>query len=274
MHKVHVIGLGVDHRDISPIISKRIESAEVLVGGDRLLDIFRDHPALKVPIGSPLENVIERINRELQADREIVVLADGDPLFYGIGKRLIDALGREIVVFHPNVTTLQVAASRLRIPWHDIQTVSLHGRKDIRPLLADLVRNDRVAVFTDPDFHPAKIADELIRKGVDAFDMHVFEDLGTESEKMPDKINPEVIKKRNKILRDMSATNYSQALKKEIGKTVGVISEHRADNGRHFWGITDNYLKVAIPEGFGGQKDILKISITDTASEYLIGRMA
>ena len=55
MHKVHVTGLGVDHRDHSPMISKRIESADVLVGGDRLLEIFRDHPALKVSIGSPLE---------------------------------------------------------------------------------------------------------------------------------------------------------------------------------------------------------------------------
>jgi len=184
MHKVHVIGLGVDLRDLSLVISKRIESADVLIGGNRLLDIFRDHTALKVSIGSPLEDVIERINQEMKTDREIVVLTDGDPLFYGFGKRLIEALGREMVVFHPNVTTLQVAASRLKIPWHDIQTVSLHGRKDIRPLLAALVRNDRVAVFTDPDFHPAKIADELIRKGIDAFDMYVFEDLGTESEKV------------------------------------------------------------------------------------------
>ena len=184
MHKVHVIGLGVNHKDLTPVISKRIESAQVLVGGDRLLALFRDHPALKVPISSPLENVIERINREMQADREIVVLADGDPLFYGIGKRLIDALGREIVVFHPNVTTLQVAASRLRIPWHDIRTVSLHGRKDIRPLLMALAGNDRVAVFTDPEFNPAKVAHELVLKGVDTFDMHVFEDLGTESEKV------------------------------------------------------------------------------------------
>ncbi len=184
MHKVHVIGLGVDHRDLSPMISKRIESADVFVGGNRLLDIFQDHPALKVSIGSPLENVMERITQEIQADREIVVLADGDPLFYGVGKRLIDAFGSEMVVFHPNVTTLQIAASRLKIPWHDIQTVSLHGRKDIRPLFAALVRNDRVAVFTDADFHPAKIADELIRKEVDAFGMYVFEDLGTESEKV------------------------------------------------------------------------------------------
>ncbi|MBE9571714.1 MAG: precorrin-6y C5,15-methyltransferase (decarboxylating) subunit CbiE, partial [Proteobacteria bacterium] len=112
-----------------------------------------------------------------------VVLADGDPLFFGIGKRLIDAFGKGTVVIYPNVTTLQVAASKLKIPWHDIQTISLHGRKDIQPLLTALVKNNRVAIFTDPDFNPAKVADELIRRGVNTFSMHVFEDLGTETEK-------------------------------------------------------------------------------------------
>ena len=183
MHQVHVVGLGVDHRDITPTASRLIDSAEVLAGGDRLLALFSDHPAVKVLIKSPLKNVIDRINQEMQSHRKVVVLADGDPLFFGIGKRLIDAFGKDTVVIYPNVTTLQVAASKLKIPWHDIQTISLHGRKDIQPLLAALVKNNRVAVFTDPDFSPAKVADELIRRGVDTFNMHVFEGLGTETEK-------------------------------------------------------------------------------------------
>ena len=183
MHQVHVVGLGVDHRDITPTASRLIDSAEVLAGGDRLLALFSDHPAVKVLIKSPLKNVIDRINQEMQSHRKVVVLADGDPLFFGIGKRLIDAFGKGTVVIYPNVTTLQVAASKLKIPWHDIQTISLHGRKDIQPLLTALVKNNRVAVFTDPDFNPAKVADELIRRGVDTFNMHVFEDLGTETEK-------------------------------------------------------------------------------------------
>jgi precorrin-6Y C5,15-methyltransferase (decarboxylating) len=184
MPKVHIVGLGVDHGDLMPIISKRIESAEVLVGGDRLLAMFQDHPGVKVPIKSPLGDVIERINQEIQFHRKVVVLADGDPLFFGIGKRLIDAFGKDTVVIYPNITTLQVAASKLKIPWHDIRTVSLHGRKDMQPLLRALVKNDRVAVFTDPDFHPAKIAGELKHKGVDTFKIYVFEDLGTESEQI------------------------------------------------------------------------------------------
>ena len=183
MHCVHVVGLGVDHRDITPTVSRLIDSAEVLAGGDRLLALFSDHPAVKVLIKSPLKNVIAKINQEMQSHRKVVVLADGDPLFFGIGKRLIDSFGKDTVVIYPNVTTLQAAASKLKIPWYDIQTVSLHGRKDIQPLLTALVKNNRVAVFTEPDFSPAKVADELIRRGADTFNMHVFEDLETEAEK-------------------------------------------------------------------------------------------
>jgi len=184
MHTIHVVGLGVDHRDFTPMILKRIGAAEVLVGGDRLLALFRDHPGAKIPIRSPLEDVIERIDGELKSHREVVVLAEGDPGFFGIGKRLIDAFGKDSVVIYPNLTTLQAAASRIKMPWHDIQTVSLHGRKEMQQLFRALVRNDRIAVFTDPNFHPAKVADELLRRGVDTFNMHVFEELGTESEKM------------------------------------------------------------------------------------------
>ncbi|OPX39238.1 MAG: hypothetical protein B1H11_03500 [Desulfobacteraceae bacterium 4484_190.1] len=183
MHQVHVVGLGVDHRDITPTASRLIDSAEVLAGGDRLLALFNDHPAVKILIKSPLKNVIDRINQEMQSHRKVVVLADGDPLFFGIGKRLIDAFGKDAVIIYPNVTTLQVAASKLKIPWHDIKSISLHGRKDIQPLLTALVGNNRVAVFTEPDFSPAKVADELIRRGADTFNMHVFEDLETETEK-------------------------------------------------------------------------------------------
>jgi len=184
MHHVHVVGLGIDHRDLAPMISRHVESADVLVGGDRLLAMFRDHPGIKFPIKSPLNDVIKRIRQEMQLHRKVVVLADGDPLFFGIGKRLIDGLGKEMVMLHPNITTVQIAASRIKIPWHDIQTVSLHGRDHMQHLFTALVKNDRVAVFTDRDFHPAKVADELVRRGVDIFNMYVFEDLGMESERI------------------------------------------------------------------------------------------
>ena len=184
MHQVHIVGLGVDHTEIAPGIKNRIESAEVLVGGDRLLHRFPDHQGLKISIKSPLEGVIERVKEAMQAGRKVVVLADGDPLFFGIGKRLIHDLGRERVTLHPNVTTLQAAAARMKKQWHNIQTVSLHGREDILPLLTALAKNDSVAVYTDPDFHPARLAEDLLGRGIDTFEMQVFEDLGMASERV------------------------------------------------------------------------------------------
>ena len=184
MHRVHIVGLGVDHTENAPRISKRIASAEVLVGGDRLLNRFRDHQGIKISIKSPLEGVIQRVKEEMQAGRKVVVLADGDPLFFGIGKRMIDELGREMVTLHPNVTTLQAAAARMKTPWHNMKIVSLHGREDMVPLLTALAKSDRVAVYTDPDFHPARLAEDLLGRGIDVFDMHVFEDLGTASERV------------------------------------------------------------------------------------------
>ena len=184
MHRVHIIGLGVDHTEIAPGIKNRIESAEVLVGGDRLLNRFRDHQGLKISIKSPLEGVIQSVRKEMQSGRKVVVLADGDPLFFGIGKRMIDGLGEEMVNLHPNVTTLQAAAARMKKQWHNIQTVSLHGREDILPLLTALAKNDSVAVYTDPDFHPARLAEDLLGRGIDTFEMHVFEDLGMTSERV------------------------------------------------------------------------------------------
>jgi precorrin-6Y C5,15-methyltransferase (decarboxylating) len=184
MHRVHIVGLGVDHGEIGPGISNRIGRAEVLVGGDRLLNRFRDHPGIKVPIKSPLEGVIQRVKEEMHAGRKVVVLADGDPLFFGIGKRMIQGLGEEMVTFCPNVTTLQAAAARMKTPWHDMEMVSLHGRGDLLPLLRGLAKSDRVAVYTDAHFHPARLAADLLERGIDLFDMHVFEDLGMVSERV------------------------------------------------------------------------------------------
>ncbi|MDY6878934.1 MAG: precorrin-6y C5,15-methyltransferase (decarboxylating) subunit CbiE [Thermodesulfobacteriota bacterium] len=184
MKKVHVVGVGLNPVDIPSRLSKLILDAQVIVGGRRLLDWFEDLPALRIIVQSPVQETLTKIREETAQGKRVVVLADGDPLFFGIGTLLIEEMGKENVVIHPNVTTLQKAAARLGIPWHDIRSVSLHGRKDIMPLLRALVKNDRVAVFTDHCFHPARVAEELIQRGVGAFAMIVLENLETESEKI------------------------------------------------------------------------------------------
>jgi len=184
MTQIHVVGLGQDPGDLTQVISKCIEKAEVLVGGTRLLDWFKDHPALKLPIKSPLDEVLKKVLQEMRAGKEVVVLADGDPGFYGIGKRLAESIGKEHLRFYPNVCTLQAAAARLKVPWDNIRSISLHGRKDLWPLFRALVRHDMVGVFTDDKSPPGRLAEVLMDHGVDTFRMHVFENLGQRDEKI------------------------------------------------------------------------------------------
>ncbi len=181
---VDVIGLGLNPSQLSQLVRERIENADVLVGGKRQLESFPDFAGERVLIVSPLQSILNIIREHSAAGRKVMVMADGDPLFYGIGKRIVEELGRENVRIMPGVTTLQTAAARLGIPWHDITLVSLHGRGDFAPVFAALTHTDMVAVFTDADNSPAAIAKAMLERGAGNFGMWVFEDLESELERV------------------------------------------------------------------------------------------
>ena len=86
----------------------------------------------------------------LDASQQGVVLASGDPLWFGIGRILIERLGRERLRFHPGPSSLQLAFARLGRPWQNAEWISLHGR-DSAPLIQRLQqRPSALAVLTDP----------------------------------------------------------------------------------------------------------------------------
>ncbi|WP_114994096.1 precorrin-6y C5,15-methyltransferase (decarboxylating) subunit CbiE [Synechococcus sp. UW179A] len=88
--------------------------------------------------------------RALGSDQRGVVLASGDPLWFGIGRILIERVGRESLRFHPGPSSLQLAFARLGMPWQNAEWISLHGR-DSAPLIQRLQkRPSALAVLTDP----------------------------------------------------------------------------------------------------------------------------
>jgi len=105
--------------------------------------------------------------------------------------------------------------------------------------------------------------------------LHVFsysDRPGTEASEIPEKINPEIIKERNRILRQVSGQHYARALKRSVGQTASVISEHRSNKKGAYWGISDNYLKVLLPPGIGGGREIIPMQLTEATDRYLIGQ--
>ncbi len=89
---------------------------------------------------------------------------------------------------------------------------------------------------------------------------------------MPDKVAPKIIKERSKILREISDINYKAALAKEVTQIVYAVAESQTNqNKSQYWGITDNYLKILLPENLGGGREILKLNVIAAKDKYLIG---
>lgn len=179
---VLLVGMGTGPHDLSAFALRCIERAEVLFGGRRHLERFPGHGGRKVVLGKALEESLAELD-SVSRLRRTAVLASGDPLFYGIGRRLIGCLGRQRVRVIPGVTTVQTLCARAGIPWDDLRVFSLHGRDDSDDAwLSSVGRGDPTALFTDRHRSPVWIARRLMESGLERCRMIVGEDLGEESE--------------------------------------------------------------------------------------------
>lgn len=167
--------------DLTPKAWAIIQEARVLVGGKRHLEYFPQQTAIKMAWGKDLNVTLQKIEEYAQT-RSVVVLASGDANFYGIGPRLVDALGPENVVFHPNITAVQAAASLLKTAWNDAKIISLHGR-DWQVLGEVVGKAAKIFLYTDPEHGPAQVGRWLVEKGRSDARMCVLEDLGQESQR-------------------------------------------------------------------------------------------
>jgi precorrin-6Y C5,15-methyltransferase (decarboxylating) len=179
---VQVVGLGMSPDDLTPKALDIIRGAQVLVGGKRLLAYFPDHPAERLILAKDPESIIGTLPA-LARDRRVVVLASGDPNFYGIGPLVVQILGAENVVLHPNLTAVQAAAARLQVPWHEAGVVSLHGR-GWDALEAALDKLGPLFIYTDPVHNPGAIAKRLLDQGRSQARLCILEDLGAAAERL------------------------------------------------------------------------------------------
>jgi len=173
---IHVVGLGMGAADMGQSALRIVEAADVLAGGRQQLDEFPQHRGERIELAGPLNHWLDRVI-EAAKERRVVVVTSGDPNFFGVAARVLERAGSENVRIHPNVTTIQSAFARLKEPWHDAAVVSLHGR-NLFALFEAIQERDKVAVYTDPENSPGRIARALIERGQIGWRMAVCEDLG------------------------------------------------------------------------------------------------
>lgn len=186
MTPVHIVGIGLDGADgLVDSVRQLISRATLIVGSDRHLSYFPNHPAERLVLGD-FRQAIKEIRYQMVADCGcIVVLVTGDPLFFGLGRLLLAELPQEQLTFHPHLSSVQLAFNRVKIPWQDARVISAHGRSFDELMQALQQGVEKIAVLTDGNNTPSAIARLLLALDLPVhYELWVCENLGGEAERV------------------------------------------------------------------------------------------
>lgn len=212
MLKVYVIGIG--YKPFDDAAWKAIYGADSILASERIFDIFKESDGYlkvkdKVKIINKVDETFDFIKSQIpNLKSQIVLLASGDPLFYGIGRRAIKELGKESVEIIPDLSSIQIAFSKIKESWEDAFLMSLHGgpdpckRRHLPYTITDipllLERHNKIAILTDKENNPSKIAQALLESAAlshcraAALKMFVCEKLGYPDEKITEGLPDEI----------------------------------------------------------------------------------
>ncbi len=234
-----VVGIGEDGlAGLGEAARARIAEAQVLAGGRRHLALVPSSEALRLPWGTPLEDSVRALAEH--RGRKVVVLASGDPSWYGVAKVVLRHFPAEEVVVIPHLSAFQLAAARLGWPLEEVGTVSLHGRPVTR-LLREIVPGRRLLILTSGPRMPSSIADLLARHGYGAARITVFGRLGGPRETVWEGGTEEVAGQRFPILNLVAVT-----LPREPEVTAeGTVLELEDDAFEHDGNITKAEYRAA-----------------------------
>jgi precorrin-6Y C5,15-methyltransferase (decarboxylating) len=177
MASIKMIGIGDEGKiSLLPLYEKWIYESEILIGGKRQLAFFPDFQGETIFIESGLSQLVDRLQMET---KNVVVLASGDPMFFGIGSFLSTKLELEV---YPYLSSVQLAFARMGEGWQDAYFTSVHGRS-MKGLAQRIDGRKKVALLTDAENSPNKIAQYLLSFGISEYKAFVGENLGSNNER-------------------------------------------------------------------------------------------
>ncbi len=116
--KVTIIGIGENGLDgLTAAARGLIEAADLLIGDTHTLAAIGATDAEQMVVGTRFDEAVARIEKSPR--KKIVVLASGDPLFYGVARYMCDRLGKQRFEVVPHVSSMQLAFARVKESWEE-----------------------------------------------------------------------------------------------------------------------------------------------------------
>ncbi|MCG7210725.1 precorrin-6y C5,15-methyltransferase (decarboxylating) subunit CbiE [Streptomyces arenae] len=153
---ITVVGTGTG----TPLPPDVAAGAGLVVGGRRHLDAVRLPEGAERVVLGPLAPALDVIERHLDKESRVLVLASGDPGFFGIVRVLAERFGTDRLEVRAGVSSVAAAFARVGLPWDDAVVVSAHGR-DPRAAVNVCRAHPKVAVLTGPGAGPAELGAAL-----------------------------------------------------------------------------------------------------------------
>ncbi|WP_068083636.1 bifunctional cobalt-precorrin-7 (C(5))-methyltransferase/cobalt-precorrin-6B (C(15))-methyltransferase [Polycladidibacter stylochi] len=171
-----IIGMGEDGpKGLSPLAQEAIASAKHIMAGKRHLELLGETHAQTMVWPKPFSQGIEQL-KQLRS-QECVVIASGDPYWFGVGATLADHFEKGEVTCLPHPSSFSLAAAQMHWKIQEVQCISLHGRP-LDQLRACLFHQARLLLLTSNGDSPTEIADILTDEGYGASTLTVLEHLG------------------------------------------------------------------------------------------------
>ncbi len=233
--KIHVIGINsYKFEDLSFKLQNLLqETVSIAVPNSYSEEIksWSENGSLKKKSFFLSQSNKELINWLRSKKTDVILISRGDPLWFGIGRILLANFLKDELSFYPSNTCIQLAFSKLKIPWQDTVNVSIHGRDSARLVEALRARPSSLAIVTDANNKSL----EIIKKNlselnlIDFYDFWLCEEIGFDNE------NIRKINLKKSLPSDISSLNIVVLTK---------TKENYSNNNHPLFGINDSTFKT------------------------------
>lgn len=167
MSKLHLVGIGPGSKEYLTFKAlKTVESSDILIGSRRALELFQDVCADKIELC--VQNMDEMlklaVSKACQGE-SVSLLSTGDPGFSGVLKPILKLAGDLDIEVVPGVSSIQICAAKLNIPWDVANVITMHG-KGISEDIINVLANGKPTIIL-PNSTIEELVNFLIQNGVD-----------------------------------------------------------------------------------------------------------
>ena len=175
---VYIVGIGPGNpKYIIPLAVETMEKVDVIIGFERAI---RSIPKLNVEkiVVKTLKDIMDFIINNIEKD--IAIIASGDPCFYGIVNYIKSNFQGEIEIV-PGISSFQYLMCKLQKPWQNAYLGSMHGRQEE---FISIAREYEISVWlTDKNNSPQVLCKKLHENNISAR-VYVGEELSYEDERI------------------------------------------------------------------------------------------